>query len=154
VAFYTLSIDGIGFQYLWPQHPEWNDYAGGIGLYMVILSSIIFTRRFLRTASNAPRLDYALKWMIGLRTVIFLAELFFFPQFFAYRTIEIIPLSLIFYTGIWVWNRGYRPARFFVIAYGILFTGFFIRALVYFNFIPLTTISHYSLHISFLLEML
>lgn len=154
VAFYTLSLDGIGFQYLWPQHPEWNDYAGGIALYMVILSSIIFTRRFLRTASNAPRLDHALKWMTGARTVIFLAELFFFPQFFAYRTIEIIPLSLIFYTGIWVWNKGYRPARFFVIAYGILFAGFFIRALVYFNFIPLTTISHYSLHISFLLEML
>lgn len=154
VAFYTLSLDGIGFQYLWPNHPEWNDYAGGIALYLVILSAIVFTRRFLSTASNAPRLDFALKWMIAARSVLLVAELFFFPQFFTYRTIEIIPLSLIFYTGIRVWYRGYRPARFFVIAYGILFTGFFIRALVYFNIIPLTTLSHYSLHISFVLEML
>lgn len=154
VALYTLCLDGIGFQYLWPQHPEWNDYAGGVTLYMVIIAAIIFTRRFLSPALNSLILDKALKWMIIARTVLFVCELFFFPQFFTYRTIEIIPLSLIFYAGIRVWYRGYRPARFFVIAYGILFTGFFIRALVYFNIIPITILSHYSLHISFVLEML
>lgn len=154
VAFYTLSLDGIGFQYLWPEHPEWNDYAAGVLLYMVILWAIIFTRRFLSTATNSYWLDKALQWMIIARSVLFVLELFYFPQFFTYRTIEIIPLSLIFYTGIRVWYKGYRPARFFVIAYGILFVGFFIRALVYFNIIPLTTLSHYSLHISFVLEML
>jgi hypothetical protein len=154
VGLYTLSLDGIGFQYLWPNHPSWNDYAGGVTLYLVILCAIVFTRKFLSTASNSPALDRALKWTIAIRTVLFFVELIFFPQFFAYRTIEIIPLSLIFYTGIKVLYRGYRPARFFVLAYGILFFGFFIRALVYFNVIPLTTLSHYSLHISFLLEML
>lgn len=154
VAMYTLSLDGIGFQYLWPGYPALNDYAGGITLYMVIMWAIVFTRKFLSTASNAPALDRALKWMMIARTALFLVELLFFPQFFIYRNIEIIPLSLIFYTGIRVWSRGYRPARFFVIAYGVLFIGFFIRALVYFNIVPLTTLSHYSLHISFVLEML
>lgn len=154
VAFYTLSLDGIGFQYLWPNNPEWNDYVGGISLYLVILWSLIFTKRFLNTNVNSPRLDQILRWTILGRTLLFIVELFFFPQFFTYRNIEIIPLSLIFYVGIRVWYRGYRPARFFVLAYGILFIGFFIRALVYFNFIPLTTLSHYSLHISFVLEML
>src|SRR5690606_3539873 len=154
VALYTLSLDGIGFQYLWPDHPALNDYAGGITLYLVIIWAIVFTRKFLSTPSNAPFLDRALKWMLIARTALFVVELLFFPQFFIYRTIEIIPLSLIFYTGIRVWIRGYRPARFFVIAYGVLFVGFFIRALVYFNLLPLTTLSHYSLHISFVLEML
>lgn len=154
VALYTLSIDGIGFQYLWPDHPALNDYAGGITLYLVIMWAILFTRKFLSTPSNAPFLDRALKWMMIARTALFVVELLFFPQFFIYRNIEIIPLSLIFYTGIRVWIRGYRPARFFVIAYGVLFIGFFIRALVYFNLLPLTTLSHYSLHISFVLEML
>ncbi|HEX5172075.1 MAG TPA: 7TM diverse intracellular signaling domain-containing protein [Cyclobacteriaceae bacterium] len=154
VGLYTLSLDGIGFQYLWPEHPEWNNYASGITLYMVIISTIIFTRKFLSTPANSPRLDNLLKGMIVARTGVFLFELFFFPQFFVYRIIEIIPLSLTFYAGIKVWYRGYRPARFFVIAYGILFTGFFIRILVYLNFIPMTILSHYSLHISFVLEML
>lgn len=154
VAAYAMSYDGIGFQYLWPSHPEWNNYATGIALFSLILWSLIFTRRFLSTRANAPRLDVALQWMIGIRTAIFIIELFFFPDYLTYRTIEIIPLSLIFYTGISSWRRGYRPARFFVIAYGILFTGFFIRTLVYFDLLPFTTTLHYSLHFSFVLEML
>jgi hypothetical protein len=154
VAAYAMSYDGIGFQYLWPNHPSWNNYAVGITLYSVILWGLVFTRRFLSTRSNAPKLDKALKVMIVARSVFFVAELFFIPQLLTFRNIEIIPLSLIFYTGITVWRRGYRPARFFVIAYGILFTGFFIRALVYFNVLPFTTPLHYSLHFSFGLEML
>ena len=154
VAAYAMSYDGIGFQYLWPDHPGWNDYAIGITLYCVILWALVFTRRFLRTKASAPRLDRALHWMIILRSAFFLAEVVFLPELLTYRNIEIIPLSLIFYTAIAVWNRGYRPARFFVMAYGILFTGFFIRSLVYFNILPFTTPLHYSLHISFVLEML
>jgi hypothetical protein len=154
VAAYAMSYDGIGFQYLWPNHPEWNDYATGITLYSVIVWSLIFTRRFLRTKANAPVLDQILFWMIIGRSVFFLTEIFFLPHLLTYRNIEIIPLSLIFYAAITVWNRGYRPARFFVMAYGILFAGFFIRSLVYFNVLPFTTPLHYSLHFSFVLEML
>jgi len=154
VAAYAMSYDGIGFQYLWPNHPEWNNFAVGITLYSVVLWGLIFTRRFLRTKASQPKLDKALKWMIIIRSAWFFIEVFFLPQLLTYRNIEIIPLSLIFYTGIKVWRRGYRPARFFVIAYGILFTGFFIRSLVYFNVLPFTTSLHYSLHFSFVLEML
>jgi hypothetical protein len=154
VAFYAMSLDGIGFQYIWPNYPAWNNVAVGVSLYSLILWALIFTRRFLSTRANASRLDKALKWMIVARTILFLIALFFFPKLFSYRNIEIIPLSLIFYTGIIVWYEGYRPARFFVIAYGILFSGFFIRMLVYLNVLPFTIISHYSLHLSFGLEML
>lgn len=154
VALYAMSLDGIGFQYIWPSHPEWNNVAVGVALYSLIIWALIFTRRFLSTRANASRLDKVLKWMIVARTVLFLIALFIFPQLFSYRNIEIIPLSLIFYTGIIVWYKGYRPARFFVIAYGILFLGFFIRMMVYLNVLPFTIISHYSLHLSFALEML
>jgi two-component system, sensor histidine kinase LadS len=154
VAAYAMSYDGIGFQYLWPNHPEWNNYAVGITLYSVIVWGLIFTRRFLSTRGNAPKLDKAIKGMIIIRTLFFVAELTLFPQLLTLRSIEIIPLSLIFYTGITVWRSGYRPARFFVIAYGVLFTGFFIRTLVYLNILPFTTPLHYSLHFSFVLEML
>jgi two-component system, sensor histidine kinase LadS len=154
VAGYAMSLDGIGFQYLWPNHPEWNNYAVGVFLYSLILWALIFTRKFLGTRANAPALDKALKWIIIVRTTIFVVELFFFPQFLTYRNLEIIPLSIIFYTAITVWRGGYKPARFFVIAYGILFTGFFLRSMVYFNVLAFTTLSHYSLHFSFVLEML
>lgn len=154
VAFYAMSLDGIAFQYLWPDHPEWNDYAVGFTLYSVILWALVFTRRFLSTRAKSPRLDRMLRVMIIARTAVFFLSLFFFPEWFAYRMIEIIPLSLIFYTGMKIWLRGYRPARFFVIAYGLLLMGFFLRSLVYFNILSITTVSHYSLHFSFVVEML
>jgi two-component system, sensor histidine kinase LadS len=154
VAAYAVSLDGIGFQYLWPSHPEWNEYATGLTLYSVIISSLVFTRRFLRTKAIAPALDRLFIVMIVIRTLWFTTALSFLPQYLPYRVPDIIPLSLIFYTGIFVWRKGYRPARFFVIAYGVLFAGFFLRTLVYFNVLRFTTLSHYSLHISFVLEML
>ncbi|GIL23008.1 MAG: hypothetical protein BroJett042_15210 [Bacteroidota bacterium] len=154
VALYAMSLDGVGFQYIWPNFPQWNDYASGICLYLVILWALVFTRRFLSTRTKAPRIDLALRVMIVVRTFIFLFELFFYPEFFAFRFIEIIPLSLIFYAGVYVLMRGYRPARYFVIAYGLLLIGFFVRSLVFFNIIALTTVSHYSLHFSFVVEML
>lgn len=154
VAAYAMSYDGIGFQYLWPNHPEWNNYATGFTLYSVIFWGLVFTRRFLRTKATAPTLDRLLKWTIIIRSLLFVVEVFILPELLTVRIIEIVPLSIIFYTGITVWDRGYRPARFFVIAYGVLFAGFFIRSLVYFNVLPFTTPLHYSLHFSFVLEML
>lgn len=154
VAAYAISLDGIGFQYLWPNHPEWNGYATGLSLYGVIVSSLVFTRRFLRTKAMAPSLDRLFIWMLVARTIWFFIALVFLPEYLPYRVPDIIPLSLIFYTGIHILNQGYRPARFFVAAYGVLFTGFFLRTLVYFNVLRFTTLSHYSLHISFVLEML
>lgn len=154
VALYAMSYDGIGFQYLWPTHPEFNDWAVGVSLYLLIFWSLVFTRRFLSARANAPKLDRALKLMIILRSLWFVISLLVYPKLLTFRTLEIIPLSLIFFTAGSVWRNGYRPARFFVIAYGVLFFGFFLRTLVYFNFLPLTTITHYSLHFSFVFEML
>jgi len=154
VALYALSLDGVGFQYIWYNYPQWNDYVVGTSLYFVILWALIFTRNFLNTQINSPRLDQVLKWAIIVRTIIFIIEFSFFPELFAFRNLEIIPLSIIFITGIKIWYEGYRPARFFVIAYGILFIGFFMRSLVNLNILPFTILSHYSLHIAFVLEML
>ncbi len=154
VGFYAMSLDGIGFQYLWPDNPEWNDYAIGISLYSVILWALIFTRRFLSVRAKSLRLDNMLIVMIAARSLLFIFELLFYPEFFAYRVIDIIPLALIFYIGVKIWMRGYRPARFFVMAYGLLLSGFMLRSLVYLNILSITTISHYSLHFSFVIEML
>ena len=154
VAAYAMSLDGVGFQYLWPSHPEWNNYATGISLYLLIVWALVFTRRFLITKSNAPKLDKILRAVIIARSALFLVELFFLPNYLNYRNHDIIPLSLIFYTSIQVWRHGYKPARFFVIAYGLLFLGFFLRTLVFFNVFKFTTLTHYSLHFSFVLEML
>lgn len=154
VGIYAMCIDGTAFQYLWPGWPEWNQYAYGTALFSLIFWSLLFSRRFLNTATKAPKLDRLLKAVIIIRSALFVYTLLFRHEWFEYRNIEILPLTLIFYTSIYVWKEGFKPARFFVLAYGILFLGFLLKALLYLSVIPFVTLSYYSLHICFILEML
>src|SRR5260370_31547544 len=93
VALYAMSLDGIGFQYIWPNHPVWNNVSTGVALYLLIFWSLVFTRRFLSTRANAPVLDNVLKWMIAARTTLFIFTLLFHQPLFSYSNIESIPLS-------------------------------------------------------------
>ncbi|MCE7992478.1 MAG: receptor [Roseivirga sp.] len=154
VGVYAMCVDGTAFQYLWPGWPEWNQYAYGIALFFLIFWSLLFSKRFLNTGTKAPRLDKLLDAVIVIRSALFVYTLLFDHQLFEYRNIEILPLTLIFYTSIYTWLKGYKPARFFVLAYGILFLGFLLKALLYLSIIPFVTLSYYSLHICFILEML
>ena len=154
VGIYAMCIDGIAYQYLWPNQPGWNQLAYGVALYAIILWSAVFSMRFLRTKRRVPKLHRLILVVLAGRSILFLYALFFDPSLFRLRNIEIILLSIIFYSSIIVLKRGYQPARFFVIAYGILFLGFLMRALIMWSIIPFNIINYYSLHLGFILEML
>jgi len=154
VGIYALSVDGIAYQYIWPNAVEWNQIAHGTALFALIIWALVFAQRFLNTSIKAPMLHRLITYLIILRSAFFLYALIFDRQLFEWRSIEIIPLSVIFYSGIEILYKGYKPARLFVIAYGILFTGFLIKALMFFSLIPVMVMSYYSLHVAFLFEML
>lgn len=153
VGIYVMCVDGIAFQYLWPNSPNWNQIAYGVFLYSVIIWSLLFSKRFLNSKSKAPILNKLIDYTIIGRSIIFITALFY-NEIFEYRVIEFFPLVLIFFTSIYVLVKGFKPARFFVIAYGLLFLGFLYKALVNSGMLPFGIIQYYSLHISFLLEML
>jgi hypothetical protein len=154
VGLYAMCIDGIAYQYLWPNQPILNQFAYGIALFSIIFWSILFSLKFLNVKQRAPKLYKLLLVVFVARIAFFLVALFIDHQLFQLRNIEIIPLSLIFISSIAVLIRGYKPARFFVLAYGILFLGFILKALVMQSVIPFSILTYYSLHICFILEML
>ncbi|MCG8389983.1 MAG: receptor [Cytophagales bacterium] len=154
VGVYAMCVDGIAYQYLWPNWPQWNQIAYGTALFSLIFWALLFSKHFLNTAVRAPKLNRLLNITLVIRSALFLFALLFDHRLFEYTSIEILSLTLIFYTSIHVWSRGYKPARFFVLAYGILFLGFLIKALLHLSVIPFLILSYYSLHACFLLEML
>jgi hypothetical protein len=156
VALYEMSVDGIAFQYIWPNHPEYNDYAYGIALYAVSVSALIFTKELLQVKQKAYMFYRLLNAGIILRTVYFLYCLFIDKSLFIDKFVEIVPLSIAFATGIYIYKNGFKPARFFVLAYAVLFTGFIVKAidaLGYANFLP-AFLTYYSIGFCFVLEML
>ena len=154
VGVYAMCVDGIAYQYLWPNWPQWNQVAYGAALYSLIFWALLFSKKFLNTAETAPLLDKLIIGAAVIRSLIFIYAMFFDQGWFEYRNLEILPLTLVFYTSIYVLMKGYKPARFFVLAYGILFIGFLIKALIALSLIPFTILTYYTLNLCFLLEML
>ncbi|MDN3670245.1 7TM diverse intracellular signaling domain-containing protein [Echinicola jeungdonensis] len=154
VGIYAMCVDGIAFQYLWPNHPSWNQIANGIFSYSIVLWAILFSIRFLNIKHRSPKIHQFLLAILGIKSVLFLVGLIWDPKLFEIRYYDIIPFSFIFFASIYIWSRGYKVARFFVIAYGVLFFGVVIKVLVNTAIIPHMTLIYYSLHIAFLLEML
>jgi hypothetical protein len=144
----------VGYEYLWPNSPGWNQYAYGFALCCVSVFALMFTDRLLFVKDNAPWLHKLIQAVIGIRIVFFFVCLFADKQWFNYKFLEFIPLCIAFFTGIYVFIRGYRPARFFVLGYSFLFVGFIVKLLTAFGQIDVGTVGYYSLSICFILEMI
>ena len=66
MAVGQLSHNGLGNQFLWPGWPAWGNLAFPIGFAAAGVFGALFTRGFLATRRNLPRLDGVI---IGLATL-------------------------------------------------------------------------------------
>ena len=156
VGLFEMSNDGIAYQYLWPQSPTWNQIAYAIFLCATSIFALLFTRSLLLVASKAPKLDKFILGVIALRLAFFGYSLLFQQSLFSYKFIEFIPLSVAFFTGIYIYNKGYQPARFFVLGYSFLFFGFIFKLLIMLGvaWLNFGVISYYLLSFCFVMEMI
>ncbi len=157
LGLYEMSVDGIGFQYLWPHLPQWNYYANGIFLYLSSSFALVFSGSLLNLRKgDTPLFTFFLIAFI-LRTVFLLISLTIEPDWFRFRFIEIIPFVAIYTASIHSYIiKKYSPARFLVMAYSFVAFGIIYKVLQYLEieWRPLGELSHYSLGLSFIIEML
>ncbi len=156
VGFFEMSTDGIAYQYLWSSATQWNQIAYAFALYATSVFALLFTRELLFVKAKAPRLNQLIVYIIGIRTVIFLYSLFIDRSLLTYKFIEFIPLAVAFGTGIYIYKKGYKPARFFVLGYSFLFAGFTLKLLIMigFSWLSIGVVGYYSLSFCFVLEMI
>ncbi|MBK0382258.1 chromosome partitioning protein ParA [Pedobacter sp. SD-b] len=155
VGLYEICSDGLAYQYLWPNSPQWNQYAYGVALYFTSIFAVLFAKKLLHVKVKAPFFDRLIILFICVRSLFFLACLLFNHSWFNYKFIEFIPLTISYIAGIVVLRKGYKPARFFVLGYSFLFIGFTIKFLITLgvSWLNFDAFAYYSLSISFILEM-
>ncbi len=155
VGFYELSVDGIAFQYLWPNSPNWNEYAYGMFLFLISLFALEFTKTLLQVKIKAPKLNVLINVVIVLRAVYYVFCFLFDKNLFIYKFVDFIPLIIAFGTGIWIWANGFKPARFFVVGYAFLFLSFILKSATALgvNHLVGRILGHYSLSVGFMFEM-
>lgn len=156
IGLFEMSADGIGYQYLWPESPSWNQFAVGFAQYAASGLSLLFTVAILHLRKNHPVLYNFAMMALAVRTAILLLTLTIFPAWFSNKTIELIPIAAAFYISMRCLLKGYRYARFLVVGYSFLAFGILTKVLLYFgfNWMPFGSVSHYSLGFSFIMEMI
>jgi signal transduction histidine kinase/PAS domain-containing protein len=158
LGFYQLTVDGFANQYLWPNQIWWGDVAILIFIGLTLLNGLNFGSRFLLTKDYSPRLD---KLMTGLKVgSASLVILSLFPSNYrlvapvmAALTVLIVLIGIV--AGVISWRGGYRPARYFLLAWGGVLISAAVVVLGQFQILPISFFTQYGLRISvFLLVLL
>jgi hypothetical protein len=161
-VFYVLCVglssmchDGTGFQYLWPELPSWSDNIQTFSIFGMVIWTIFYSEWFLNTRLRTPSIH---KILIAFQIIAL--GLFIFVLTFSWEYTHLlipaasIPFLLIYFTGIKVYLDGFKPARYFLMAYTFFFLGFIIRNLTFFNFLEGNIFTIYSYNLGVLLEMM
>lgn len=138
MALFLASINGISYQYLWPNDLWWNDQSIIICLTSAIIFGGLFTSNFLKLSQHKPVFGKIIHAGIGVAVLTLIAALFL-PYSIMIRAVIFLAVIAIFIAipiGIIRWSEGDSAAKFYTIAWSTLLMGGMILALNKFNFIP------------------
>lgn len=152
-----LSLSGLGFQYLWSELPEWSNRTTAASIGLAIFFGLWFSGLYLQLFDSRHyrlRVAYFLGMFCGAVSVG--VGLFgSFPQAAKFSAVLGIVLPpIILYSAIVSLFAGYKPARYFLIAWCIFLGGVFVSGLLYFGLVPHTFVTSYAMPIGSVFEIL
>jgi signal transduction histidine kinase len=119
IVLFMATFEGLAAQYLWPDLGQWNRFAQLVFIPIALFGALKFTATFLDTKRQAPTWHKIINVLLLLWGVMFV-EAFFFNHSFVLRQMTImgiVSFLILAGTGFTVWLRGFRPARYFLLAW-------------------------------------
>ena len=116
---YLIHIDGVAFQFFWPNAPHFNSYFTIIiGTFFVIFT-YNFARVFLQTERYHPRTDKFFMFMAALTPIITITGAFVDPQFTKQLIFVLIFMAILFgaITGCVASLTRFRQVGFYLLAW-------------------------------------
>jgi signal transduction histidine kinase len=149
----NASINGYAFRYFWPSAPALNQYEDIIAS-LVGISGILFATSFLNTRKNTPyfhKLFQALLVCYVVIIAIVASGIFMLGTVLVELTSLILVFS--FFSAAWqTLRKGYKPARFFLIAWTLLLLSVIVFILKDFDILPYNSFTVSSMQIGSALE--
>jgi diguanylate cyclase (GGDEF)-like protein len=156
MAVGQLSLNGLGNQFLWPDWPTWGNLAFTVGFAAAGLFGALFTRGFLETRRNLPRLDGAVTGLAALFAVCIVVALAAPYRLAAILTsltgVTFAVVAVL--AGLRCWRAGRPGASTFLLAWTVLLLGVAVVGLRNLNVLPTTFLSFYAMQMGSALEML
>ena len=148
--YYVLYLICMGLLFLESNGLLWEFLGFGIQqgqVFVLLFISLsffwgnLFAKSFLITRKNAPFFDKLLIVAVVLALVLAamlpFVNLTWMTKAISLQSVLVPPIFLL--AGIVSWRRGFRPARFFLLAFAILALSVMFEALTVFNVLPFVT---------------
>ena len=155
---FLLSLHGFSYQYLWSESPIFASRVSSALMCLAIVFGLLFSGSFLQIwqGGKHPRIKHLFRALIisaifGLVMSLF-GSYFTAVQFSTFVGLLTPPVVLI--AAISSLLKGYKPARYFLVAFFILLVGVFVATLLEFGFMPRTFITVYAMQIGSLFEII
>lgn len=151
-----FTLNGLGFEYLWPGSPWLADRAVPLSICLALIGMQQFARTFLELRMRFPRGNVISLALIGFFVLLGIASLWL-----PYHASTPIAARAVLVGVLWiavacivVIRRGYLPARLFLLAWSLFLLGTTLFTLIAFGVLPKTFYTEYGVQIGSALEML
>jgi two-component system, NtrC family, sensor kinase len=156
VGLVQASLQGYTYKYIWPDFPWLATQSAFIVPALSGFGAISFLRSFLQTKKFHPSLDKGLFIFIGVYIIcIILSILDLYNVSFQILQVNSLGISFyILFLGYKISKKGYRPAKFFLLAWSLFLGGVFIHVFKNVGILPYNTFTYYCLQIGSSLEIM
>jgi signal transduction histidine kinase len=151
---FQAALNGVGYMYLWPSSITWNNYSIPLLIAAMFAFMFLFAMRFLNSAANTPWMHRLLQFWFGL-SVAATAAAPFLPLRVSIKSIvlfSIFAAIIVLAAGIRAVMVGYKPARYFLIAWATFLIGIVAISLKNFGILPAGFVTDYGMQIGSALE--
>jgi signal transduction histidine kinase len=153
IFFLTLAqstLAGYGFRFLWPDNFWVNRYAVVITSSLSAIAGLLFTMQFLQTSVNTIRFHRIMQaliaiYVLGMLLCIFSNDLSISYHILNYNGGAVVLIVLS--TSIYLVTKGYRPAKFYILAWAFFLISFLILILRNLAFLPYNDFTTYIIYV-------
>lgn len=138
ILMFIVSLNGLAYQFLWPEATAWNDEAIIFSLSGTVLFGTLFTKRFLQLPSTLPRLVPVMHGLVVAALLLMLGTFVLSYDVLIRLVIAVAVfacLSALAAAGL-RWRTGDVSSRYYALAWSSMLLGGIILALNKFQLLP------------------
>ncbi|MCF0070753.1 ATP-binding protein [Dyadobacter sp. CY261] len=156
IGLTQTTITGYTFKFLWPETPAFNEYS--IILFPALAGSfaLMFFQNFLHIRERSTvtyRIITVLIVTYGVAVLFNLIGL----NMVSYRIIDVLAPSAALFAlivSLMLSMEGYRPAKFFLVAWSMFLIGIVLYSLRNLNILPYNTFTNYTMQAGTAIEVI
>ena len=145
-GIYQLTLNGFSYQYLWPESVSWANTCLPLFILLAAGAGTQFSRVFLHAAEGVRLINRVLIAITAACGIGALLSLFLsYAVAIRIGTIGSIVVTVtMFGVGIYIWLKGFRPARFYVAAFSLVLVGIALYAFKTIGVLPDNALTNWA----------